>query len=573
VSEVEQLKRRLERERQARKAAEAIAEERTREIYEANSRLQRLNDHLEDLVRQRTAELAAARDDAVQASQAKSSFLASMSHELRTPLNAIIGYSEMLLEQADEAGQGDFVPDLNKIRTAGKHLLGLINDILDLSKVEAGRMDIFVEEFDVAAMLADVRATIEPLMAKNANGFEVRCAADLGSMRSDQVKVRQSLFNLLSNAAKFTKRGRVTLEARRLAEHGGDRLELRVSDTGIGMTPEQVGRLFQAFSQADASTSRNYGGTGLGLAITKHFCRMLGGGVVVESEHGKGSTFTIILPVAAEQTSVDGREPPTVGDTRPTVLVIDDERATHDFLGRELDARGYRVVHASGGLEGLRLAREVRPDAITLDVIMPEVDGWAVLRELKADPALRDIPVVLVTILGDQEMGYALGAADFLTKPINAETLARVLGRYRAGDGWAEVLIVDDDPVTREVVRRPLTKAGWSVSEATGGCEGIAYLSRSQPAVVLLDLMMPGMNGFEVLKRMRDEEAWRDIPVIIITAKDLGREELARLNGQAERVFKKGAYDRAELIAIVHDMIARRTAEARARQGPAVDTA
>jgi signal transduction histidine kinase/CheY-like chemotaxis protein len=573
VSEVEQLKRRLERERQARKAAEAIAEQKTREIYEANTRLQRLNDHLEDLVQQRTAELAAARDEAVQASQAKSSFLASMSHELRTPLNAIIGYSEMLLEQADEAGQGDLVPDLDKIRTAGKHLLGLINDILDLSKVEAGKMDVLVEEFDVATMLANVRATIEPLMAKNGNSFEVRCAPYLGTMRSDQVKVRQSLFNLLSNAAKFTKQGRVTLEARRLGGHDDEQLELQVADTGIGMTPAQVGRLFQAFSQADASTSRNYGGTGLGLAITRHFCRMLGGDVVVESEHGKGSTFTITLPVAVGQAREDRPERPVGGDTRATVLVIDDEHATHDFLGRELDARGYRVVHASGGLEGLRLAREVRPDAITLDIIMPEMDGWAVLRELKADPALRDTPVVLVTILGDREMGYALGAADFLTKPIDADMLARVLGRYHARDSQAEILIVDDDPITRDVVRRPLAKAGWSVGEAAGGREGLAYLARSQPAVVLLDLMMPGMDGFEVLERMRDEKAWRDIPVIVITAKDLDREELAWLNGRVEKVFQKGAYDRAELLRIIDGMIARRMAEARAGKQPAADTA
>jgi len=569
VSAVERLERRLERERQARKAAEAIAEEKTREIYETNVRLQRLNDRLEELVRQRTAELAAARDEAVRASQAKSAFLANMSHELRTPLNAIIGYSEILLEEAVELGQDVLKPDLDKIRGAGKHLLGLINDVLDLSKIEAGKMDVFVEEFDVVAMLADVRATIEPLVARNGNTLEIRCDPELGVMRSDQVKVRQALFNLLSNAAKFTKEGRITLEARRLAGEHGDRLGFEVSDTGIGMTPEQVARLFQAFSQADASTNRNYGGTGLGLAITRHFCRMLGGDVAVASEHGRGSTFTVTLPVVSKAREEVSRTAGAEG-WAGTVLAIDDERATHDLLERELSAKGYRVLHALGGREGLQLAREMRPDAIMLDVVMPELDGWAVLRELKADPALRDIPVVLVTILGDREMGYALGAADYLTKPIDTDALLRALDRFMPAGRRAEVLIVDDDPATREMLRRTLAKGGWTVAEAADGREALGRLEHAAPAIVLLDLMMPGVDGFEVLEAMRREEAWRDIPVIVITAKDLDREELARLNGRAERVFQKGAYDRAELVGVVHRMIARRIAEGRPQRDPVV---
>ncbi|HEX3210628.1 MAG TPA: ATP-binding protein, partial [Geminicoccaceae bacterium] len=352
MSEVEQLKRRLERERRARKEAEAIAEQKTSEIYEANLRLQRLNDRLEELVRQRTGELAAARDEAVQASQAKSDFLASMSHELRTPLNAIIGYSEMLLEQAEDAGAEGLKPDLEKIRGAGKHLLSLINDILDLSKIEAGKMDIFVEEFDVATMLAEVEAVTRPLIAKNANTFEVRLAPDIGTMRSDQTKVRQNLFNLISNAAKFTDQGRITLDVRRLpGEAGGEWLEFRVSDTGIGMTPAQIAKLFEAFGQADASTARNYGGTGLGLAITKHFCRMLGGEVTVESEHGRGSSFTIRLPARQEERAGhwgQGAAAEVVGAGMParrtgTVLVIDDEPAVHALFERELAGRGYRV--------------------------------------------------------------------------------------------------------------------------------------------------------------------------------------------------------------------------------------
>ena len=567
MSEVEQLKRRLERERRARKDAEAIAEEKTREIYEANVRLQRLNDRLEEIVRQRTGELAAARDEAVRASQAKSDFLASMSHELRTPLNAIIGYSEMLLE-AEDSGAQDLKLDLEKIRAAGKHLLSLINDILDLSKIEAGKMDVFVEEFDVATMLAEVEVVARQLMAKNANTFEVRRAPDLGTMRSDQTKVRQNLFNLISNAAKFTKQGRITLDVRRSpGKGGGDWLGFRVSDEGIVMKPAQMAKLFQAFGQADASTTRNYGGTGLGLAITKHFCRMLGGDVTVESEHGRGSTFTLTLPARHDERAerrVPGPAPGVIGAGMPagqtgTVLVIDDEQVVHALLERELAARGYRVVHAGGGREGLRLARAVRPDAITLDVIMPEFDGWAVLRELKADPELRAIPVVLVTILGDREMGYALGAADYLIKPIDTEALLRVLGRFRTAEGRAEVVVVDDDPATRDVLRRTLSREGWTVVEAEDGYGALALLERPTPppAVIVLDLMMPGMDGFQVLEAIRRREAWRDVPVVVVTAKDLTRDELVWLRTNAEEVFHKGSYNRRELIAVVHDLIAR----------------
>jgi signal transduction histidine kinase/CheY-like chemotaxis protein len=513
--------------------------------------------------------LARARDEAAAASKAKSTFLANMSHELRTPLNAIIGYSEMLLEEADDLGQEALKPDLDKIRGAGRHLLGLINDILDLSKVEAGKMDVFAEEFDVGAMLGDVGATIEPLVARNGNTLEVHRAPDLGTMRSDKVKVRQVLFNLLSNAAKFTREGRITLAARRLAGEGGDRLEFAVSDTGIGMTPEQVARLFEPFSQADASTSRNYGGTGLGLALTRHFCRMLGGDVTVASEAGEGSTFTVTLPQAYPGLTGPVPEPDDEGHAG-TVLVIDDERATHELLKRELGARGYRVVHAPGGAEGLRLAREVRPDAITLDLVMPEPDGWAVLRALKADPELHDIPVVLLTVLGDREMGYALGASDYLTKPIDVGLLTRALNRHQGDDGREpRVLVIDDDPGTREVLRRALAREGWTVAVAVDGYKGLAFLRRSRPAVVLLDLMMPGMDGFEVLDAMRRNEAWRDIPVVVITAKDLTREEVAWLNGRAAKVFQKGAYDRAELAGTVHELIVRRAAarEGRARHG------
>jgi signal transduction histidine kinase/CheY-like chemotaxis protein len=509
-------------------------------------------------------DLKQARDEAMEATQAKSQFLASMSHELRTPLNAIIGYSEMLHEEAKDLGEESFLPDLEKIQGAGRHLLSLINNILDLSKIEAGKMEVLVEEFDVAALLAEVRSVIQPLMEKNANTLVVSCAPDLGAMRSDQTKLRQNLFNLLSNAAKFTAQGQITLAARRVVQDGDDWLEFQVSDTGIGMTPEQLGRLFEAFAQAEASTSRDYGGTGLGLAITKQFCRMLGGDVSVESTPGQGSTFTIRLPARGPEPEVEAApsaaRSASEEATRGTVLIIDDDKATHDLLERELSEEGYRVLHAGGGREGLKLAKAARPDVITLDIIMPDLDGWSVLKALKDDPELSEIPVVLITIMGDRDMGFALGAADFINKPLDRDALVQAVSRHRKADGSAQVLVVDDDAKSRDMLRRTLEKEGWSVAEAVNGREALGQLEQARPGLVLLDLMMPEMDGFEVLERMRSEDSWRDIPVIIVTAKDLTRDEVDRLNHRVVKVLQKGAYRRSDLLRDVHAMVARRVA-------------
>jgi signal transduction histidine kinase/CheY-like chemotaxis protein len=491
----------------------------------------------------------------------KSEFLANMSHELRTPLNAIIGYSEMLQEDAADLGAEQFTDDLKKINAAGKHLLELINAVLDLSKIEAGKMELYLESFDAATLVRDIAAVIQPLAAKNANRLEVHCPEAIGTMRADLTKVRQALFNLLSNACKFTERGTVSLAVMREAVDGQDTMTFQVSDTGIGMTAEQLARLFEAFSQADAATTRKYGGTGLGLALSRRLCRMMDGDVTAESESGRGSTFTIRLPVEVAEPT----EEPAPPVERPaqdvgTVLVIDDEAAVRDLMQRFLTKEGFRVVTAAGGEEGLRQARAVRPDAITLDVMMPGMDGWAVLSALKADPSIADIPVVMLTIVDDRNLGYALGAAEYLTKPIDRERLVTVLGKYRRD---LPVLVVEDDVETRQLLRRMLEPEGFSVVEAENGRVALERLRGVSPSVVLLDLMMPEVDGFEFVAEFRRREAWRSIPVIVVTAKDLSREDRERLNGSVQKILQKGAYGREQLLAEVRELVASSVARRR----------
>jgi signal transduction histidine kinase/CheY-like chemotaxis protein/HAMP domain-containing protein len=493
----------------------------------------------------------------------KSEFLANMSHELRTPLNAIIGYSEMLEEEAEDLKQETFIPDLQKIHGAGKHLMSLINNILDLSKIEAGKMDLYLESFAIAPMIQEVVATVKPLIEKNANTLQVHHADDLGVMRADLTKVRQMLFNLLSNACKFTERGTITIHAGRAGVDGKEWISFHVRDSGIGMSPKQTSKLFHAFTQADASTTRKYGGTGLGLAISQKFCHMMGGDITVTSAPGQGSTFTIRLPVdvaESEAPPASHIEEPALtasqaSDGAPTVLVIDDDPTVHDLMRRFLGKEGLQMIAARSGEEGIRLARELHPAVITLDVLMPGMDGWAVLTALKADPALSDIPVIMLSMVDEKQMGYALGAADYLTKPIEWERLAVLVKRYQCARPPCPVLIVEDDGGMRVMLRRRLEKEGWTVIEAENGRAGLEQMEQNQPELILLDLMMPEMDGFQFLEEVRKHEAWRSIPVIVITAKTLTAEDRQRLNGSVEKILQKGAYSREELIREVRDLV------------------
>ena len=546
-------------------------------LAEINAMLEEVNRTLEQKVRDRTLELEKMMLTAKEANLAKSSFLAKMSHELRTPMNAIIGYSEILLEDATDAADQSAIDDLGKILSAARHLLGLINDVLDLSKIEAGRMDLFLESFDVGTLVREAASTVAPLIEKKQNRLVVACSEQLGVMHADATKLRQVLLNLLSNASKFTTAGQITLRAHRESGPAGDTIVIVVLDTGIGMTDEQMGRLFQSFAQADSSTTARYGGTGLGLAISRQFARLMGGDVTVTSTPGQGSAFTTRIPArvvaakpaapsAAPAASEPSRSAPAapVSVTPPAapvlaparILVVADDPSVRAALAELLPADTYTVAGLTSEPAALAHAREFRPDIIILDTLSPELQGWNLMAQFKADAQLATVPVILLTRVDDaQTAGTALGASDYIIKPVDGEKLLPILAKLSTPRQDTTILVVEDDPATREMIVRLVEREGWIAVPAEHGRRALELLRTFTPSLVLLDLLMPEVDGFSVLRQMRAHATWRTIPVVVVTSLDLTGEVRRLLQQQAERVLQKGRYTTAELLQEVRSTI------------------
>ena len=507
--------------------------------------------------------LADARDAAMEATVAKSRFLANMSHELRTPLNAIIGITEMLMEDAEDTADQSTREPLDRIARAGKHLLRLINEVLDLSKIEAGKLEINYEPVALASLVRDVMGEAEPLAAKNGNRLVVECPTDIGTVRSDPTRLRQIMLNLLSNACKFTERGNVSLLVGRGQSDRGDWISIRVIDTGIGMTSEQLGRLFQEFSQADSSTTRKYGGTGLGLAITDRLCRLMGGTIEVESKQGVGTTFSVRLPAdrpgLPDAAAIETAKVPALHMSARTnrVLVIDDDATVRDLMRRYLSREGFDVITAVGGQEGLEFARKLHPSVITLDVFMPDIDGWSVLQAIKQDAELSRIPVIMMTISDEKQKGFTLGASGYLTKPVDRAQLSQLLYRFKTSAGIPRALVVEDDLNACERMRLLLIGEGWAVSVATNGREALERLTTEHPNLILLDLMMPEMDGFEFLVEFRKNPKFATTPVIVVTAADLSPADRRRLDGGVEHILQKAASGQEDFLRQIRNLVGR----------------
>jgi len=521
--------------------------------------------------------------EAESANLAKSQFLANMSHELRTPLNAIIGYSEMLREEVSSIEHPNLQNDLSKIYTAGKNLLALINDVLDLSKIEAGKMTLFLEDVKIYLLIDEVISIIKPLARKNSNEIEVDCPEGIGTIRVDIMKLRQSLLNLLSNAVKFTAGGKIFLQVYRDTFNGEEWIRFVVRDTGIGLSPNQMETLFDAFAQADMSTTRRYGGTGLGLTISQKFCRLMGGEITVDSNLGKGSTFTISLPANIRESGADdtkSEEAKAINDylllrsasgneaineieqerrkRDSVILIVDDDPMACDIQQRHLQRHHYEVVCAINGADAIQKINELRPDLVLLDVILSDMSGWQVLTYIKSQPHLVHIPVIMLTMVDEKNTAYSLGATSYLSKPIDWEKLVETVNKTVRRAGRDCILVIDDDADARKLARLVLENEGYSVLEAENGYLGLMRVAERKPSVILLDLLMPNMNGHEFLNELALNERWQDIPIIALTAMELDEQERQSLENRVSMIIQKGAYSIDHVLKAVRKILVKK---------------
>ena len=485
----------------------------------------RMSDEVNALINARTSEMEKARDEAIDAKGETSRFFANMSHELRTPLNAILGYGEMLAEDCEDLGYDDLLPDLKKITSAGTHLLSLINNILDISKIESGKMELYITSFEIEDVVDVIKDISAPLVSKNNNAFQCNIQDGIGAMRQDETKLRQCLSNLLSNAAKFTEAGTVTLEVDASLEKEIEMVSFKVIDTGEGMSEEGVGKVFEVYTQAERSTSAKHGGTGLGLPLSREMAQMMGGDITLTSELGVGSVFTLKLPRDCPQDEHEVSDSVLEGidDDEKLVVLIDDDVTMHDLIKRTLNKIGLTLVGATDSEKGMQMVRETKPKLLLLDVLMPGRDGWSILRECKSDPELKDMPVIMVSQLNQDTLANSLGADDYITKPIDRElflkTIKNILGDRDADNN--KILIIDDDENTRDLLSRMLKEGGWVPKTAKDGKEGLDQLGED-PALIVLDLEMPRMDGFEFLNQYIETVNEEDrCPILVYSGKDL----------------------------------------------------
>jgi signal transduction histidine kinase/CheY-like chemotaxis protein len=522
----------------------------------------------ERTVAEQSATLVNAREKAVEATRAKSDFLARMSHELRTPLNSVIGFSNILLKNKPGNLERQDMVYLERIRENGTHLLHLVNSILDLSKIEARRMNVNNAPVAISELVHDTVAQLQGQVGGRAVRLTAECPRDIAPIITDGPKLKQVIINLVGNALKFTTRGSVIVRVHvdatsRCPTH------IEVVDTGIGIPQDKLDHVFDAFEQLDGSSARAEAGTGLGLAISKSFCDLMGHSIEVESEEGRGATFRVVLrePALAGESreSKDSRSEkarstvPTPAATGHglTVLVIDDEADSRMLLTHQLEELGAEVITVGSGEEGLRVARDRRPDLITLDVMMPGMDGWQVLRRLKAQTRLRDIPVVVVSVSATDKKGSLLGAVDHLSKPVSREDLLAVLGRTSSRTA-RRALVVDDSAEARALLSGLLEEAGLRVVSAPNGHAALDALQSFAPDVITVDLMMPEMDGLSFIQAIRRDQRFLRVPVIVVSAREPSPEELQRLSGETRAILQKGEKIEESLRRVVRAVLDQR---------------
>jgi len=515
---------------------------------------------LEEKVSQRTSELQAANQELARANKLKSEFLANVSHELRTPLSAIIGFSQILLDGIDGSLNEEQQQDVAQVNKSGHSLLGLINQILDLSKIEAGKMEISTERVDLCELVGEIVDEIRPLAQEKGLRVESRLPGELPAVEADPLRLRQILINLLSNAVKFTDRGHVEI----LAQPSGRMMRVSIHDTGVGISPEAQKVIFEEFVQGDGSSTRRHGGTGLGLSIVRTLVEMHGGAITVVSEPGLGSTFTFTLPAWASVPALPASRPHAAaamarGLGGRAILVVDDDTSVRRLIARQLEQEGWRVIQAGNAADAVQLARESQPVLVTLDIMMPDASGWWVLEHLKEDPRTAGIPVLVVSIMEDRHKVFALGASDYLSKPYDRRQLIERVKRLLPDLRGRRVLVVDDEPGARAMLSKILAEEGAQVSQAEAGAEALAAIGQSRVDLVLLDLMMPGMSGFEVVARLRATPATAALPVVIVTAKEITAEDMLTLSGHVQRFITKGELDPAGLAAAVRQVLGQAT--------------